>query len=139
MDITNKELIEKAQSVINRHMSKDRLFGDVGAALLSEEGNVYTGVCLDTPGWGICAERSAIAAMTTAKEYKIKKIVAVWIDDRDNKLYILPPCGLCRHIMRAVDEANLEAEVILGKDKLEKLKDLLPYHEWPEPLEGHTT
>ena len=27
---------------------------------------------------GFCAEHSAIAAMITAGEYKIKKIVAVW-------------------------------------------------------------
>src|SRR5215204_4776314 len=34
-----------------------------------------------------------------------------------------------------IDEANLETEVALTKDKAVKLKELLPYHQWPEPLE----
>jgi cytidine deaminase len=83
VQMTSEELIQKAESVLNPHKtSDDRLFGDVGAALVSEQGNVYTGVCVDTTSWGLCAERSAIAAMVTAKEYKIKKIVAVWKDEK---------------------------------------------------------
>lgn len=132
--MSNEELIDRAASVLHRHQAGDRLFGDVGAALVTESGKVFTGVCLDTPSWGICAERSAIAAMTTAKEYKIKRVVAVWRDEQDENLTVLPPCGICRQFMRDVDEANLETEVILGNDKHEQLKDLLPYYEWPQPL-----
>jgi hypothetical protein len=32
-----------------------------------------------------------------------------------------------------VDGANLEAEVVLGEDKALKLREPLPYHEWPGP------
>ncbi len=127
-------LINKSASALNRHMAGDRLFGDVGAVVVSESGHEYTGVCLDTASWGLCAERSAIAAMVTAGEYKIKTVVAVWRDERDGKLYVLPPCGICREFMRQVDEANLEADVILGSNKSVKLKELLPYNEWPEPV-----
>ncbi len=136
--MTNNDLIEQAASVINHYMagvSADRLCGDVGAALISETGNVHTGVCIDTPGWGLCAERSAIAAMVTAKEYNIAKIVAVWKDQKDGKLYVLPPCGTCRQFMRDINEANLETKVLLGRTREVQLKELLPYHEWPEPLE----
>jgi cytidine deaminase len=73
--------------------------------------------------------------MVTSGEYRITKIVAVWRDNGNGKLYVLPPCGRCREFIRQIDEANLETEVILAKDKTVKLKDLLPYHEWPEPLE----
>jgi cytidine deaminase len=62
----NDQLISKAQSVLNRKTINGRLHGDVGAALIGEKGDVYTGVCADTSGWGLCAERSAIAAMITA-------------------------------------------------------------------------
>jgi cytidine deaminase len=132
--MTNEELINKAESVLNRHVEGDRLFGDVGSALVSENGNLYLGVCVDTPTWGLCAERSAIAAMITAKEYKIKKIVAVWKDEKDGKLYVLPPCGTCREFIKRVNHANLETEVILGRDGSTKLKELLPYNGWPQPL-----
>lgn len=134
--MTNEDLIKKADSVVNRHIAGGRrLFGDVGAALESDSGKVYTGVCIDTPTWGICAERSAIAAMVTDGEYKIKRIVAVWRDDQGKNLTVLPPCGVCREFMRQVDYGNMETEVILGKDKTATLNELIPYARWPEPLE----
>lgn len=131
----NDTLITTAEAVLNRHKESGRLFGDVGAALETTSGNVYTGICLDTPSWGLCAERSAIAAMVTAGEYTIRKIVAVWKDEKKGKLYVLPPCGICREFVKNVSNSNLEAEVILTRNKTVKLKELLPYHEWPTPLE----
>lgn len=74
--------------------------------------------------------------MITAGEYRIRTIVAVWQEDKaidpNGKLYILPPCGYCRQFMRDINEDNLQTDVILDRDKVVKLKDLLPYHEWPE-------
>jgi cytidine deaminase len=135
--MTNEELITNAASALNPHTTADgRLFGDVAATLLTDQGNTYSGVCIDTgSGTGFCAEHSAIAAMVTAGEYRIAIIVAVWRDDRDGKLHVVPPCGRCREFIRQIDETNLETDVVLGKNKVLKLKDLLPYHEWPEPLE----
>ena len=50
------------------HTTPDgRLFGDVGAMLVTEAGKTYSGVCIDTSsGTGFCAEHAAIAAMVTA-------------------------------------------------------------------------
>ena len=133
-NITNEELINDAIDVLNPKMVGDRLFGDVGCALVTEDGNLYRGVCIDTAsGTGFCAEHSAIAAMVTASEYRIRKIVAVWKDD-NGTVYVLPPCGRCREFMRQIDEGNLDTAVILGKDEESKLKDLLPRNEWPQPL-----
>jgi cytidine deaminase len=135
--ITNEELILHAAGVLKPHATTTgRLMADVSATLLTDKGNLYSGVCIDTgSGTGFCAEHSAIAAMVTSGEYRIAKIVAVWRDERDGKLYVLPPCGRCREFIRQIDEENLETEVVLGRDKTRKLKELLPYHEWPEPLE----
>jgi cytidine deaminase len=96
--MTNEELISGAASVLKPHTTADgRLFGNVAATLLTDKGNACSGVCIDTgSGTGFCAEHGAIAAMVTAGEYKIAKIVAVWRDERDGKLYVLPPCGRCR-------------------------------------------
>lgn len=131
------ELIERAAEKLNRHTADDgRLHGDVAAAVLSADGKVHFGVCVDTPGWGLCAERSALAAMITDGCYRIDKVVAVWRDDKTDKLHVLPPCGICRDFMQNIDRANLDADVILGRDDVKKLKDLIPYHEWPAPLDG---
>ncbi|MEX0917180.1 MAG: cytidine deaminase [Candidatus Paceibacterota bacterium] len=134
--MTNEELIREAEKVLKPYKSEDgRLHADVGAAILDKEGNLYTGVCVDTASWGLCAERSAIAAMVTNGNYKLDKVVAVWKDDKTNQLHVLPPCGHCREFMRSLDQENLEADIILGKTDIKKLKDLIPYNEWPGPLE----
>jgi cytidine deaminase len=135
--MTNEELIECAARVLKPRTTTDgRLIADVAATLLTNKGHAYSGVCIDTgSGTGFCAEHSAIAAMVTSGEYRIAKIVAVWRDERDGRLYVLPPCGRCREFIRQIDEANLETQVVLGRHKSMKLKELLPYHEWPEPFE----
>src|SRR5215210_2971987 len=99
--MTNDELIEMAASVLHPHTTADgRVFGDVAAALVTDRGTVFSGVCIDTTcGTGFCAEHAAIAAMVTAGEYRIAKSVAVWRDERDGRLYVLPPCGRCRQFM----------------------------------------
>jgi cytidine deaminase len=71
--------------------------------------------------------------MVTAGEYHIEKIVAVWRDD-SGQLYVLPPCGRCREFIRQVDEANIDTEVVLGAYSSVRLRDLLPFHDWPAPL-----
>jgi cytidine deaminase len=127
--ITNKELIEKAKFAIKpKKSAAARHIADVRAALVTDKGNVYFGVCIDTEeGSGYCAEQNAIAAMVTGGEYKIKKIVAVWKDGT-----IIPACGKCREWIWQLHEDNWNTEVIVGKNKVVKLKELLPYH-WHNP------
>ena len=134
--MTNEELIYKAAGSLNRHEGPGgrRMFGDTASALVSDSGAVYTGVNVDTPSWGLCAERSAMAAMISDGEYKIKKIVAVWKDENGNNLTVLPPCGICREFMRQVDYDNMNTEVILDKGVSLTLSDLIPYARWPKPL-----
>ncbi len=127
--MTNEELIQKAASVIKVRKTKSGLFGDVGCALISDEDKVYVGICADAGSNTICAERNAIGSMITNGEYKIKKIVATWKDEAGS-VYVIPPCGNCRQFICEVDEANLETEVVLAKDKVVKLKELLPYYDW---------
>lgn len=126
--MTNEELIKKATSVISTKKINEYTLGDVGCALVTEKGNVYTGVCIDTgSGMGFCAEASAIAAMVTAGEFKIKKIVATWKDEKGD-VYVLPPCGRCREFIGHFHEDNLNTEVILSKNEVVKLSELLPHH-----------
>src|SRR5512138_1581878 len=127
-EITNLEMIETAKSVLKPRKIFLGNAGDVACALLSSNGNLYLGVCIDvSSGIGFCAEHSAIAAMITAGESRIARIVAISADHK-----VLPPCGRCREFMYQIDEANLECtDVILGENRVVKLKDLLPhpYHE----------
>jgi cytidine deaminase len=134
--ISNGALIEKAKSVVNSKKVGDHYIGDVGAALITDNGNIYLGVCMDIPsGIGFCAEHSAIAAMVTAGEFRIEKIVAVWLNDQ-GETFILSPCGRCREFIRQIHTDNLATQVILDTDKVLTLAELLPYHDWFHPLSG---
>jgi cytidine deaminase len=133
--VSHDDLIALAASVLNPRTVGGRLFADVGAALVTERGNRYRGVCIDTgSGTGFCAEHSAIAAMVTAGEHRIEEIVAVWRGD-EGDLYVMPPCGRCREFIRQVDPANTDTRVVLGRHRAARLAELLPHHEWPDPLD----
>lgn len=123
-EISNEQLVQKAKSVVRPKKISDGISsGDVGCALLAEGGNIYLGVCIDAfCGIGFCAEHSAIAAMVTNGEFRIKKIVAVTKDG------IIPPCGRCREFICQIDEGNWDTDVIIGENKVVKLRDLLPEH-----------
>ena len=71
------ELYDAAREKLNpRVLSPFVDAGGVAAAILTDKGNVYTGVCIDTcSGLGMCAERNAIANMITNGESRIVKLV----------------------------------------------------------------
>ncbi len=127
--MTNRELIKKAMAVAKTKQTKVGLFADVGCALLSGKGKVYLGVCVASGSNIFCAEQIAIGQMITNGESKIKKIVAVWKDEK-GVIFVISPCGNCRQFMRETDESNLETEVVLDKDKSVQLRGLLPYYNW---------
>lgn len=69
--------------------------GSVAAAILTKSGNIYTGVCIDTPcSLGMCAERNAIANMITNGESEVEKLVVVMPDGN-----VGMPCGACRELL----------------------------------------
>lgn len=136
-DISNKELIKLAIKVLNPIEIDGDWHGDVASALVTDKGNIYKGVCVDVgSGAGFCAERAAIAQMFANKEQKVKKIVAIWNNNPEKDVYVLPPCGVCRHFMFSRLEDGLDIDVVISSDKTVKLRELYPYHEWPEKKEN---
>lgn len=118
------ELIKKAEEVLNpRILSKHIRVGDVACALVTDKGNVYTGICIDAAcSIGFCAEHAAISAMLTNGETRIDKIVSI-----SEHGVIYPPCGRCRELISQVDGNNIDNEVMIGKNNIVTLKELLPF------------
>ena len=107
-----------------RKLSRIATAGTVAAAILTDKGNVYTGICIDTPaGMGFCAEHAAIAAMITAGESHIVKCVATGIDDDG----ACAPCGRCREFINSVHDENYKCEVMLEDGSITTIGELLPY------------
>lgn len=122
--MTFDELYQQAKFTLHpRRLSDMAESGGVSAALLTQSGKVYLGVCIDTSsGMGFCAEHAAAAAMVTAGENHVVKMVAVNWDGK-----VLPPCGRCREFISQLHPENLNAEVMVTSEKVVTLRDLLPY------------
>jgi cytidine deaminase len=131
MVMHNQALIDLAVAQIHPKHLKDGLIGDVGAALVTMTGRVYTGRCVLTGSNTICAERAAIARMVSeGNEYAIAQIVAVW-RDADGRIYVIPPCGHCRQALHEIDPHNIKTtHVVLSYDVVVPLSALLPYYDW---------
>ena len=123
-------LIVAAQDVVGEFalIKPSLTAGAVGAALLTDAGNMYTGINLDLAcGIGFCAEHSAVAEMLKQRETVVRRIVAV---DRDR---IVAPCGRCRELLVQLDRRNLECAVILPDGVTATLRELMP-NAWLEHL-----
>ncbi len=122
----DQELIKKAESMVNPKNVVGGEIKEVGSALITKNGKIFTGANLDLyTAVGFCAERSAISNMVShSNETRIKTIVATGFGK------IMPPCGCCREMMELIDKKNREETyIILSKNKKLKLKELLP-HSW---------
>ena len=128
--MTIQKLINEALKVTGEyHPSKTVSSGSVGAALLTKDGNIYTGVCIDAASsLGFCAEHAAIADMLKHHESEILMLVAL---NETGKLGT--PCGRCRELIAQVNKANMETKIIMSKKKTITLGELLPHYwldEW---------
>ena len=124
--MTDEELIATARKFIGDFSpSADCSAGGVAAALETEEGNVYTGICVDTHcSMGFCAEHAAVAEMLKARESVVRTIVAIAAHG------ILPPCGRCREMLWQVNVRNCSTRVIVAPGRVMMLADLLPHPRW---------
>lgn len=118
-----EKLNYEAKKIANKkELNEYATCGHVGCALMTKNGNIYTGISLETKCIiGNCAEHAAIAEMIKNNETEIDKIVAY-----SAKGTIYPPCGKCRELIRMVDEKNLKTKVMVKEDKVVELEQLLP-------------
>jgi len=80
----------------------------VGAAILANNGNIYSGCNVENASYGltICAERSAISwAIQEVQKDRHALISAIYIINE--KLPIIPPCGACRQVIFEFGEGGM--------------------------------
>lgn len=97
----------------------------VGAAVLTEDGKVYTGCNIENASYGAtnCAERTAIFK-AVSEGYRIIKAIAI-VGIENEYTY---PCGICRQVIAEFGSEDIE--IILGKNENEyivkTLDEILP-------------
>lgn len=113
-------MARKAQSNAYAPFSKFK----VGAALLSDDEQVFTGANVENSSYGLtnCAERSAVFSAVSVGERKFKQI-AIFSSCSPPA----SPCGACRQVLY---EFAPQLDIICANDKGEitrfRLNELLP-------------
>jgi len=123
MDTEPNRLIKAATEARERAVAPFSHF-KVGAALLAESGEVFTGCNIENASYGLtmCAERVAIFKAISEGEREFQKIVIV----ADTEA-LTPPCGACRQI---IWEFCGDVEIVLanlqGKTETIQMSELFP-------------
>ena len=116
--------MKKAKKVSKNAYVKYSKF-KVGACLLTENGNVYTGCNFENSSYGltICAERNAVGSAIADGEQKIKAI-AIY----SPKMKDCSPCGACRQVLHEFQIEEGMDVITEGEYGLiiRKLDELLP-------------
>ena len=129
----NKELAEKLmETAIEQRQYSYAPYSDfrVGAALLTKEGEIYTGCNIENASYTPtnCAERTAIfKAVSEGK--KNFKAIAIAGGKGDKLNDCTAPCGVCRQVMMEFCDPE-KFKIILGNSKenykIYTLEELLP-------------
>jgi cytidine deaminase len=126
----DRELIAAAGAAIKKRYRDD--WQEVGAALRTRSGRVFTGVNLDAylGRMAVCAEAVALGrAVVDLGEAGIETIVAVRHPspvEKDQAIAVVSPCGACRELIFDYDP---QARVIVPNGKsaaVVPIGDLLP-------------
>ena len=122
MIMTNEELYQIAKDVNDNTYSPYSKFA-VSCAVLTDEGEIFTGVNVENASYGltICAERTAIGAAVSAG-YKKFKSIAIYVPAKT-----APPCGACRQF---IIEFGSDIDIIFKFNEevvCRKISELLPY------------
>lgn len=120
----NKQLLEIASKSAKYAYAPYSEF-KVGAALLTDDGLVFTGCNVENASYGLCmcAERTAVFKAVSEAKRSLKKI-AVSLEDINETVY---PCGAC---LQVLSEFMPDGSVIIsqnGEPKEIKVSEMLPY------------
>lgn len=123
-----EKLIKKAIEMLNFSYVPYSNF-HVGAALLTSEGEIYTGCNIENAAYGPsnCAERTAIFKAVSEGKKNFEAIAVV--GGKNGKIEdFCPPCGVCRQVL--AEFCKKDFKIILAKStdeyKIMTLEQLLP-------------
>ena len=109
----------------------------VGAALMTEDGKLYTGCNIENAAYtpSNCAERTAFFKAVSEGERKFTAIAIAGGAEDAEELEYCSPCGVCRQVMREFCGGDFVIAVTDGTDIREHtLDEIMPYSFSPADL-----
>lgn len=105
----------------------------VGAAVLTEDGEVFVGANMENASYGlsVCAERNAIAAAVTAGH---RRLVAVAVVTESSPP--ATPCGACRQVILEFGDCIVICANLSGEIARFRAEELLPAAFTPADLQS---
>ncbi|GIU92396.1 MAG: cytidine deaminase [Acidimicrobiia bacterium] len=123
---TDLELVEMARRAAEQAYAPYSGFR-VGAAVLTREGDVFTGANVENASYPVssCAEATVVAYAVAQGNRAIDTVAVACIDARDvEQAY---PCGRCRQILAEFDTRRILVSVSDGPWREHTLGELLPH------------
>ena len=103
----------------------------VGAAVLTTDGEVFTGCNVENASFGlsVCAERNAVAAAVAAGRSSFEGIAVV-----TSSSPAASPCGACRQVLSEFGDFPVVLTDLEGGRRTTSVRELLPDAFLPESL-----
>src|SRR6218665_3708020 len=129
---TDADLFAAAEAIRARAYAPYSNF-HVGAAILADDGKIYSGCNIENAAYpvGNCAEASAIAAMIAGGGKRITRIYVTGPGSAP-----VTPCGGCRQRIREFADLSVQivSHGVAGTPLEQTIADLLPHSFGPEFL-----
>lgn len=125
--MTREKLVARACEAMRMAYAPYSRF-QVGAALLTKHGSIYTGCNIENAAYGPsnCAERTAIFKAVSEGEREFSEIAVVGGLDGVIRGFAAP-CGVCRQVMREFCDPDFEVHLWDGvRYQTYTLSELLP-------------
>ncbi len=122
MEPTDKELVQMALDARKNSYAPYSNY-KVGAALLCEDGAIFTGCNIESASYpcGLCGERTAASKAISEGHIKFKKIAIAGSSEQT-----CTPCGMCRQFLyEFAPELTILCSNNVGNFKVNKLNELL--------------
>lgn len=130
MDIWEKLYLRAKEQYHPEDVSPFIYAHHVVCALESENGEIYTGFCIESccGVLDLCAERTAALNMYMNSRQTVVKRLIVFRDKAPFGEESGMPCGACREFFMQLNSKNEEMEIMVDYDrrKTVRLKELLP-------------
>ncbi len=120
-----KEWVAMAQAVMDQAYVPYSHF-PVGACLVTQEGQLFTGVNIENASYGLtnCAERTAIFKAVSEGQTAFQHLVIA-----GNTETPISPCGACRQVMAEFCAPDMQVTLVSKEGQVREMtvQELLPY------------